>query len=172
MFLPYANLFCKGLGKAWEDTGWIDTLGMITKVNRVDQRDAAVLFFDGDCGLCQGLVRFALKRTDKAHLRFAPLGGKTAGEILPENGLPADYGEEAVLWLPNQGTLAKGEEAVRALLKFLRWPWPWVGKFLGIFPSGLRRFGYRLVARWRRRLFKPKNSCGLSGPGEQGRFLP
>ena len=42
-----------------------------------------VLFFDGECGLCQRLVRGLLKLDQRGGLRLAPLQGPTAQDWLP-----------------------------------------------------------------------------------------
>ncbi|MCB1033734.1 MAG: DUF393 domain-containing protein, partial [Acidobacteria bacterium] len=36
-----------------------------------------ILFYDGNCGLCHGAVRFALRHDRKGCLTFAPLQGET-----------------------------------------------------------------------------------------------
>ncbi|HTE07093.1 MAG TPA: DCC1-like thiol-disulfide oxidoreductase family protein, partial [Planctomycetota bacterium] len=38
---------------------------------------APILFFDGTCGLCSGVVRWCLRRDRRAVLHFAPLQGAT-----------------------------------------------------------------------------------------------
>ena len=44
----------------------------------------AIVFFDGDCGLCSVSVRFLIKCDSHQHLYFAPLQGVTAQAILPQ----------------------------------------------------------------------------------------
>ena len=44
-----------------------------------------ILFFDGVCVMCNGLVDFVLKH-DKSHqIKFAPLQGKAAYDFLPNS---------------------------------------------------------------------------------------
>src|SRR4051812_39696374 len=47
-----------------------------------------VLFFDGECGLCNRLVRLLLRIDHRARLRFAPLQGPVAQAYLRSHGLP------------------------------------------------------------------------------------
>ena len=51
-----------------------------------------VLLFDGECGLCNGVVRFLLRQDTAARLHFAPLQSGPAQEYLRAQGLPtADF---------------------------------------------------------------------------------
>ena len=59
-----------------------------------------VLFFDGECGLCNRLVRLLLRLDRKAVLRFGPLQGSTAQQYLRTHGLPtADF--DTLIYAPD-----------------------------------------------------------------------
>lgn len=54
---------------------------MICAMNSGDKLDKTIVFYDGDCGLCQRSIAF-LYQADKEHkLRFAPLNGVTYQSI-------------------------------------------------------------------------------------------
>ncbi|MCC5789040.1 MAG: DUF393 domain-containing protein [Opitutales bacterium] len=137
----------------------------------MENRKPAILFYDGECGLCQGLVRFALKRSRAEDLAFAPLGGETAQQVFPQVGLAADFEAEAVLWLPEQ-TIFRGEAAVRAIFRLLPQPWSGLGGMIGWLPQGVRRWGYRVIARWRRRIAKPRAACPVPEKAQRDRLYP
>src|SRR4051812_37486572 len=46
-----------------------------------------VLFFDGECGLCNRVVRLLLRLDTRGRLRFAPLQGPVAQDYLRAHGL-------------------------------------------------------------------------------------
>ena len=56
-----------------------------------DKTDALVLIFDGICNLCNGTVRFFIRRDLRKRLRFAPLQSETGQRILKANGLPINH---------------------------------------------------------------------------------
>ena len=62
-------------------------------------------------------------------------------------------------------------DAVVALLKELAQPWPWIGVALSWIPRGVRNWGYRIVARWRYRIWGRLESCPVPTAEERGRFL-
>jgi predicted DCC family thiol-disulfide oxidoreductase YuxK len=119
-----------------------------------------VLMFDGDCGLCQRLVR-GLMRLDRAgRLRFAPLQGRTAQAYLRRHGLPTvDF--DTRVFVPDWSRRERREFLVRtagvigALRSLHRSGARVLAGLLAAFPPRLRDAGYRWVARGRFRIFGP-----------------
>ena len=142
-------------------------------------KDAAkpvpVMLFDGECGLCQRLVRVLLGLDRRGRLRFAPLQGPAAQGYLRQHGLPVNDFESMILvpdWARRDGPTAlwRTEAAIAALRE--------VGGFgavmAGVFrlvPRAWRDAGYRLVARWRRRVFGAARLGVLARVEWSGRFL-
>lgn len=62
-------------------------------------------------------------------------------------------------------------DAVVALLHELPQPWLAAGTILKLVPRPLRDFGYRLIARWRYRIWGRLESCPLPISEERERFL-
>jgi predicted DCC family thiol-disulfide oxidoreductase YuxK len=75
----------------------------------LERQVKAIFFFDGECGLCNQLVRFLAHRTTSEQIAFAPLGGITAQEL----GIHTNW-ETAVLWM-DEDRLYEGEAALTAL---------------------------------------------------------
>jgi predicted DCC family thiol-disulfide oxidoreductase YuxK len=121
-----------------------------------------IVFFDGDCGLCQGLVQFLLAR-DGGACRFAALGSASALALLGPEGRRGD----TLVVLAGQ-TLLTRSDAVLALARVLPAPWSWAAGFR-ILPRAWRDAAYRLVARNRHRI--KGHSCLLATPERRGRFL-
>jgi predicted DCC family thiol-disulfide oxidoreductase YuxK len=134
-----------------------------------------VLFFDGDCGLCNRLVR-ALLRLDRAgRLRFAPLQGPAAQAYLRAHGLPTqDF--DTLIFVPDWSRRDRPEYLVRtkgALAALAE-----TGHFgraaaglLALVPTPLRDQVYRWIGRWRFRLFGPWKPRPLRRPEFAARFL-
>lgn len=119
-----------------------------------------IVFFDGVCNLCSGLVQFLIKHNKKQNLLFAPLQGETAREFLNET------------WIQDLNTIVychKGKfyfksTAVLMLAKELDFPYKFLAVFL-LFPQGLRNAVYNWVARNRYQWYGKKNECWL--PSEE-----
>ena len=113
-----------------------------------------LLLYDGQCGLCNAIVRFLLRVDKAAILRFAPLQGTAGQAALRRLGLPiADH--DSLVFLPD----AKGQahalrtDGVIAVLDRLGGIWRLGARVLRLIPAPLRDGGYKLVARWRYALF-------------------
>lgn len=131
------------------------------------EENCPILFFDGECGLCHGLVRWLLKRDTEGKLAFAPLQGETARSMLPIQRL---RNPQSVVYLENGQVYAESDAALRAISS-IGGAYGGAGQLLYL-PRSLRNFFYRLVARNRYRLFGRHPSCDLLKALDPLRFLP
>ncbi|WP_221031349.1 thiol-disulfide oxidoreductase DCC family protein [Actomonas aquatica] len=126
----------------------------LTSTSAVGGWAGPLLLFDGECGLCNAVVRFLLRRDAAAVLRFAPLQGATGQATLRRLGLPTtDF--DSIVFLPNAtGTACRlKSDGVAAVLQCLP-GWPRIaGRWLERVPTWLRDGGYTVVARTRYALF-------------------
>jgi predicted DCC family thiol-disulfide oxidoreductase YuxK len=67
--------------------------------------------------------------------------------------------------------LLSRSDAVLALLSRLPSPWPTVAGALRLVPRPLRDLAYRLVARWRYRVWGRLETCPIPTAEERNRFL-
>jgi predicted DCC family thiol-disulfide oxidoreductase YuxK len=131
-----------------------------------------LLFYDGRCGLCHGVVRFVIAR-DRAgtRFRFAPLQGETFGGRYPQADR-AELPDSVVLRTGDGRTLVRS----RALLQIgerLGGVWRGLARAAGLLPVWLLDWGYDGIARVRHHLFaRPDASCPALPPELRGRFLP
>lgn len=133
-----------------------------------------VLLYDGDCGLCNGVVRRLLAADHAGRLHYAPLQGEPAQAYLKARGLPTEDFDSLVFvpdWhrpaahpplLRTDGALAAAHVAGGG---WRRITW------LRILPRGLRDFGYKLIARSRYALFGKYRPRPLANPEWAKRFL-
>jgi predicted DCC family thiol-disulfide oxidoreductase YuxK len=140
----------------------------------IDIGGRVLVLFDGHCGLCNGAVRWLLRRDRGDRLRFLALESEKAAGVLARHGMDGARLETMVVVRGVGGageSLLVRSDAVVALLRELRWPWPGVGAVLGWGPRPVRDWGYRLVARWRYRIWGRLESCPVPTAEERGRFL-
>jgi len=128
-----------------------------------------VVFYDGQCGVCHGFVRFLLRRDDQSSFRFSPLQGDTAKKLAvsPQGDDPSQW---TVILHDSQGVHAGSTASLRAL-RHLGGFWTLTGLFLWI-PRFLRDGAYQLFASNRYRLFGKANICEIPAPAHRSQFLP
>ncbi|MGA2168423.1 MAG: DCC1-like thiol-disulfide oxidoreductase family protein [Terracidiphilus sp.] len=140
--------------------------------------DRLLVIFDGHCGLCNRSVRWFLARDRRDRLRFAPYESPKVAGVLARHGIGAlepVVGPSTVLVVLDLGSPAERllirSDGVLTILRELPGPWPAVATVLGWVPRAVRDLGYRLIARWRHRIWGRLESCPLPTTEERGRFL-
>ena len=133
-----------------------------------------MLFFDGECGLCNRIVRGLLRLDRRGVLRFAPLQGPTAQTYLRAHGLPTqDF--DSLVFVPDWSRRSHAEFLLRtdgALAAASAAGG--IGRLFGVLrvlPASWRNGGYKLVARWRYRLFGEWKPRPLARAEWAARFL-
>lgn len=135
------------------------------------RRDTATVLFDGDCAFCHANVRLAMHEDAGQRLRFAPLDGATARELLGPS--PASSGGESIVVVDAEGDRAIKSRAVVAILERFGGLWLLPAKLLAAIPREWADRGYDLVGRWRYQLGGrvETGTCPV-GSGVDGRMLP
>lgn len=135
-----------------------------------------VLLFDGECGLCNRIVRLMLRLDSQGRLRYAPLQGPSAQAYLQAHGLPTkDF--DTIVYVPDWNRRDRPEHIVRttgiiAALRAIGGGWARaMAAFLAVFPRIVRDAGYRVVGRWRYRIFGPWQPRPLRRSEWATRFL-
>jgi len=134
---------------------------------QVDNEKGIVLF-DGVCHLCDGAVRFILKRERAAELKFAPLQSDSGKSLLQKYGYSPNYLDGLILIESNRAH-DRSSACLRIAGK-LNFPWRLLFPLL-IIPKPLRDFIYGNIAAVRYRWFGKKESCSLPQGEDQARFL-
>lgn len=134
----------------------------------------AILFYDGECGLCSRSVRFLLKRDRADALKFAPIQGETAkmylSPTLREQLSTVIYHRPSPSAEGSSQSLLRSEAILSALIDTGS-AWRWPARIARWLPPAWRDVAYNWVARNRHRFF-PKGSCALPNPDEQAKLLP
>lgn len=133
-----------------------------------------VLLYDGECGLCNAIVRQLLRTDRRGRLHFAPLQGAAAQAYLRSKGLPTEDFDSLVFvpdWqapersaplLRTDGALAAAAE-VGGVWRLFTW--------MRVLPAWSRDPFYKLVARTRYALFGEYRPRPLENPEWGARFL-
>ena len=124
----------------------------------------AILFFDGDCPLCNRVLTFILSNEIRADLVFSPLNASSSDRWREAH--PNMLMEEDSVYYFDGSNLYKKSTAVLQLLPKLRW-YTGILKLGWILPLKLRDRCYDFVARRRKRIFK---EC-IMDPRLMGRML-
>jgi len=111
----------------------------------------AILFYDGDCALCNRVVTFILNHEKDSKILFSALDTLAANELLSTLH-SYNRGEDTVYFFDGNQLYSKST-AVLKLLPFLK-GYLFVLRLGWLFPKGLRDKMYDEVAKRRKRIFK------------------
>ncbi|MGA3049903.1 MAG: DCC1-like thiol-disulfide oxidoreductase family protein [Terracidiphilus sp.] len=153
--------------------------GISVSVSELDDiGDRLLVIFDGYCGFCNRSVRWFLRRDGDDRLRFVPSDSPRANELLTRYGLGlpgSELGPNTIVVVRNAGRpderVFLRSDAARELLGELPQPWRTAGIVFGWIPRPVRDLGYRLIARWRYRIWGRLESCPIPTAAERARFL-
>lgn len=132
-----------------------------------------LVFYDGECGFCDGVVQCLTTKDKKKLFAFAPLQGKTAEKMLTK--LPSKVKNvDSIILIENYRSsspqihiLAKAALRIAWLLGGF---WTLLG-WLYFLPAWSTNWGYQLVSKNRKHLFGVIQ-CPVPSKDEQDRFLP
>lgn len=131
--------------------------------------DRPIILFDGICNLCNGGVNFVLDWDSAGQLRFAALQSPAGRELLRRAGRAPDDISSIVL-VEAGGAYVRSEAVLRIGWR-LGLPLPALATLAAFFPAGLRNAAYDQVAANRYNLFGRTDSCRLSDPRFEERFI-
>jgi predicted DCC family thiol-disulfide oxidoreductase YuxK len=149
--------------------------------------ESTVVFFDGVCNLCNGVVNWLIDHDTNGMLQFAPLQGTTFAEFVGQRPeakpvmLPADHATDntseppatdlSTIMLWHSGQLYSRSGAVVRTLAAMGGAWRLVFGLL-VIPAFLRDSIYTFVARHRYEWFGKQDACRLPTPELKAKFLP
>jgi predicted DCC family thiol-disulfide oxidoreductase YuxK len=137
----------------------------------------ALMLYDGVCGLCNAVVRVAMKRDQHDRLRFAPQQSALAEAVLARHGVDREAmldGNSVYLALnygSSQEKLLRQSDVPLNILLLFGGGWRFLGRMIQLIPKPLRDWAYTLFARNRFRLSARYESCPMPAEGEQAKFL-
>ena len=126
-----------------------------------------VLLFDGVCNLCNGLVRFLVRRDPAGRIRYASLQSEAGQALLARAGLPED--PDTVVLVEGDRAYTKSAAVVR-VAELLGWPYRLL-RVARLLPRRLRDAGYDVVAANRYDWFGRRERCMVPDDDVRDRFL-
>lgn len=133
-----------------------------------------IIVFDGVCALCDASVQFVLRHDQQELFHFAPLQGETGQRLLQQTNIDPEVIQSVVLIeAPDRGSkmpkaYLRSDAALRIAASFTgKWR---LLRHLRFVPRPLRDMVYKLVARWRYRLFGKYQQCVVPAASWQERF--
>jgi len=128
----------------------------------------SIVFFDGVCNLCNGFVQFVLKNEAHSHFVFCSLQSEFANHFFKEKNF-VSTGIDSVIVFENNHFYIESEAAFKIISKF-KWPYRAFGIF-AILPDFINNFIYKLIARYRYKIFGKTNVCWVMSNNYKERFL-
>ena len=141
----------------------------------------AIVYYDGDCALCNWSVARCLSRGVPPGVRFAPQDGEAFERLTAARPdlaevdsmvlqiLPAPDGTASAS--PPTGQIKVRSEAVIWLASQLRGPERWLALLPWMAPRSVLDWGYRFVARNRLRVGRRLPECPVPTPEQRRYFL-
>lgn len=131
----------------------------------------AIVLFDGVCNLCTGAVQFIIQRDPQGYFRFASLQSEYAQALLREHNMsiPLD-GRDDTVALIEDGRIYTHSDAGLRIARRLSGPVRLAAPLI-LIPRFIRDAVYRLIARYRYRVFGRQDVCWMPTPELRARFL-
>ena len=115
----------------------------------MDFKDQNIIFFDGDCNLCDRFVEFISRKDKKKLFLYAPLQGKIALNLLNKE----DREELKYILFWRKGEIFRGSPALFEVMSLLYPKWVLVFRFL---PMSFYSFLYHFISKNRYKIFGKK----------------
>lgn len=126
-----------------------------------------IVFFDGYCVLCNGLVDFLIYFDKKNTLQYASLQGETYKTVINKAFV---INQDTVIFYKN-GLVYLKSTAIIEIAKTLGSIW-YLLLIIKIIPVRFRDFIYDIIARNRKKWFGQRDACRLPKRHEENKILP
>jgi len=131
-----------------------------------------VLLYDGLCGFCDWTVQFVLARDRAAVMRFAPLQGDFATQLIARH--PRLQSIDSLILVETEAGAAERisvrSEAVLRIGELIGGGWQHA-RLLRIVPRPIRDLAYNAFARIRYRVFGHYENCPIPAAEVRTRFI-
>lgn len=127
-----------------------------------------VILFDGVCNLCNGVVRFIIKRDPSQQFRFASLQSSFGEKVL--KNLHLSFDEKISFILIEKNKIYTQSTGVLKVLRKLKGFWPATYALI-IIPPFIRDVVYKWIAKNRYKWFGKKASCPAPAAETEHLFL-
>jgi predicted DCC family thiol-disulfide oxidoreductase YuxK len=128
----------------------------------------AIVYFDGECNLCNGAIQFLIQYDQSEKLLFASLQSKAGKQLLHSQELETEH-FESMIFSKGQKIYFKSDAAlaicgeIGGFFNILR--------FFYIVPRPIRDYIYTVIAKNRYKWFGKRDQCMVPTPELRKRFL-
>ena len=136
--------------------------------SEIENRKSKIVFFDGNCPMCNSWVKRLIRMDHRKLFRFAPLEGETAQQLLTP--LLPDYLKEDTIVYYDDGHFYLRSQAALRIGKALGFPYD-LSIVFSVVPLSLRDSVYRWVASRRYKYGERYDSCPIPPSEWRDRFL-
>lgn len=109
----------------------------------------AIIFYDGDCGLCNRSVQFVLKHERCSEISFSALQSNFSKTFFDKHQLPSPDFSTFYFYKDNQ--LYKKSTAAFKVIPYLKWYWQPLRAF-SLLPVRLTDLVYDFIAKRRKKI--------------------
>ena len=135
----------------------------------ISQAERPILFFDGECNLCNSSLQFIIRHDKKKIFLFAPLQSPEGNDVIKNIQLKNNNVPDSVVLRYNGKYFIRSSAALYTFKLLGGW---WSVLFMGmIIPSFVRDSIYDLIARRRYEWFGKRDECMVPTPDLLDRFL-
>jgi predicted DCC family thiol-disulfide oxidoreductase YuxK len=127
-----------------------------------------IVFYDGVCSFCNGLVVFLLKYERNNNMSYCSLQSKFAKSFLKDFNIQVNL--DTIYYYSN-GKLYDRSEAIQKITRNLKPPYLLVSYFLVISPKFISEYFYKFFAKNRYKWFGKEDDCKIPSPEDRLRFL-
>ena len=123
------------------------------------EHDRDILLLDGECGLCHRLAIFMDQRLNKNHtvITYKTIKSKDGMDLIKT--FPQFQQNLDTVYLYRKGrSYIRSAAAIRCLL-YLKWYWKIWFYILWVIPYPIRDTMYKIIARYRHKIFEKPELC-------------
>jgi predicted DCC family thiol-disulfide oxidoreductase YuxK len=127
---------------------------------------ANIILFDGVCNLCESSIQFIINHDSKKYFHFASQSSAIGKALLKKHKLEKI---DSIIFITKGKAYAHSDAALEICKNLDGWY-----KYLYVFrfiPKVLRDVLYKLVAKYRYKVFGKKDSCMMPSSELKDRFL-
>lgn len=128
----------------------------------------SIIFFDGECNLCNGFVQFVLIHEQEPNFKFSSLQSEFAQSFFKQHHFESVSIDSVVVYHNKQ--FYWKSKAAFVVITGLKSPYKWLRLFKFI-PAFLADFIYNIIAKHRYKIWGKTNLCWVMKPAYKGRFL-
>lgn len=128
-----------------------------------------IIFFDGICNFCNGIVDFIWKNNSKRNLYYSSLQSSYAKKKFNKIGI-SEIQLNTIYFFDGNKIYTKSSAVFRILLNLDK-AYPVFGKIGLLIPKFISNFFYDIIAKIRYKIFGKYDSCPLPDQQYKSRFL-